>query len=85
MGRMESFSLPLAAQILNPLPSNHIYFCLQKSFLFIFIEMIQDDEMEPQPQIYRVPFLYQDQGTDREELIMMTTLIAADFQFPDPV
>ena len=47
--------------------------------------MIKEDEMEAEPQIPRFPFLYQDQGTDREELIMMTTLIAADFQFPDPV
>ena len=47
--------------------------------------MVLEEEMEPEPQISRLPFLYQYQGTDREELIMMTTLIAADFQFPDPV
>ena len=47
--------------------------------------MIKEDEMEAEPQISPFPFLYQYQGTDREELIMMTTLIAADFQFPDPV
>ena len=47
--------------------------------------MIQEKEMEAEPQVSRFPFLYQNQGTDREELIMITTLIAADFQFPDPV